>query len=203
MNSTAKDFLPQGLDSTVIAGYEKQVAQILSMHSKSSTAAMELLYLDGGRTIANILMHPLSRGTVSISSADPFAPPEIDPRYLSHPYDSNLLVEALRFNRRLIAAGPVQALGAAETLPGAAVESDGDMLEFIRGVASTEIHYSGTCAMLPRALGGVVDSELKVYGVEGLRVVDASIMPLLPSAHTQATVYAVAEKVRLLLKTGV
>ncbi|KAF6822282.1 choline dehydrogenase [Colletotrichum musicola] len=194
INSTATDFLPQGLDLTVIAGYEKQVSQILSMHSKSSTAAMELLYLDGGRTIANILMHPLSRGTVSIASSDPFAQPEVDPRYLSHPYDSRVLVESLRFNRKLIAAGPVQALGATETLPGAAVESDADVLAFVKSVASTEIHYSGTCAMLPRELGGVVDSELEVYGVEGLRVVDASIMPLLPSAHTQATVYAIAEK---------
>ncbi|KAF6817829.1 choline dehydrogenase [Colletotrichum sojae] len=194
INSTATEFLPQGLHPTVIAGYEKQVTQILAMHSKSSTAAMELLYLDGGRTIANILMHPLSRGTVSIASSDPFAPPEVDPRYLSHPYDGKVLVESLRFNRKLIASGPVQALGATETLPGAAVESDADVLEFVKGVASTEIHYSGTCAMLPRKLGGVVDSKLKVYGVEGLRVVDASIMPLLPSAHTQATVYAIAEK---------
>ncbi|KAJ5018190.1 Dehydrogenase patE [Colletotrichum sp. SAR 10_99] len=173
-NFTEAD-LSNNLISTVVAGYEKQTGLIASMHSKGSTAAMELLYVDGGRSVVNILMHPLSRGTVSITSPDPFAPPAIDPR-------------------KLLATTPIQALGATETLPGTATESDADILSFIKGVTSTEYHYVGTCAMLPKALGGVVDAELKVYGVDGLRVVDASIMPLLPSAHTQATVYAIAEK---------
>ncbi|KAF4833698.1 Dehydrogenase xptC [Colletotrichum tropicale] len=191
-NST--QYLHDSIDSTVVAGYEKQTELIASMHSKGSTAAMELLYVDGGRSVVNILMHPLSRGTVSITSSDPFAPPAIDPRYFSHPYDGQVLVESLRFNRELLATEPIEALGAAETLPGTTTESDADILNFIKGVTSTEYHYVGTCAMLPKALGGVVDAELKVYGVDGLRVVDASIMPLLPSAHTQATVYAIAEK---------
>ncbi|KAF5510600.1 Dehydrogenase patE [Colletotrichum siamense] len=191
-NST--QYLHDSIDSTVVAGYEKQTGLIASMHSKGSTAAMELLYVDGGRSVVNILMHPLSRGTVSITSSDPFAPPAIDPRYFSHPYDGQVLVESLRFNRKLLATASIQALAATETLPGTATESDADILSFIKGVTSTEYHYVGTCAMLPKALGGVVDAELKVYGVDGLRVVDASIMPLLPSAHTQATVYAIAEK---------
>uniref|UniRef100_L2FXF7 Choline dehydrogenase n=1 Tax=Colletotrichum fructicola (strain Nara gc5) TaxID=1213859 RepID=L2FXF7_COLFN len=175
VNST--QCLHDSIDSTVVAGYEKQTGLIASMHSKGSTAAMELLYVDGGRSVVNILMHPLSRGTVSITSSDPFAPPAIDPRYFSHPYDGQVLVESLRFNRKLLATAPIQALGATETLPGTATESDADILSFIKGVTSTEYHYVGTCAMLPKAL-----------------VVDASIMPLLPSAHTQATVYAIAEK---------
>lgn len=165
------------------------------MHQDRSTAGMELLFVDGGRSVVNILMHPLSRGTVSITSSDPMSHPAIDPRYFSHPYDGRALVESLRFNRKLLSSGPIQALGAVETLPGEQTTSDTDILNFIKGVTSTEFHYAGTCAMLPRGLGGVVDPELKVYGIEGLRVVDASIMPLLPSAHTQATVYAIAEKV--------
>ncbi|OBR06394.1 Choline dehydrogenase [Colletotrichum higginsianum IMI 349063] len=187
-------FLPPGTDETVVAGYEKQLEQLHRMHQSRSTAGMELLYVDGGRSVVNILMHPLSRGTVLINSSDPFLPPLIDPRYFSHPYDGQVLVESLRFNRELLATAPIQALGAVETLPGAATQSDEEILTFIKGVTSTEFHYSGTCAMLPRALGGVVGSDLKVYGVDGLRVVDASIMPLVPSAHTQATVYAIAEK---------
>ncbi|KAK2050079.1 hypothetical protein LZ31DRAFT_537896 [Colletotrichum somersetense] len=194
INSTAAQFLPPGTNETVASGYQKQVEQILKMHNDASTADMELLYVDGGRSVVNILMHPLSRGTVTINSSDPFLPPVIDPRYFSHPYDGQLLVESLRFNRRLLATGPIQALGAVETLPGAATQSDEAIMAFTQGVTSTEYHYSGTCAMLPRALGGVVDSELKVHGVDSLRVVDASIMPLVPSAHTQATVYAIAEK---------
>ncbi|TEA10645.1 Dehydrogenase xptC [Colletotrichum sidae] len=194
VNSSAVDFLPADVDSAVAAGYKSQIETILSMHESGRTAAMELLYVDGGRSIVNILMHPISRGTVKINSSDPFAPPTIDPRYFSHPYDGRVLVESLRFNRKLIATEAVQALGATETLPGTGVQTDEDILNFIKGVTSTEFHYAGTCAMLPRSLGGVVDAELKVYGIDGLRVVDASIMPLLPSAHTQATVYAIAEK---------
>ncbi|KAI3537522.1 choline dehydrogenase [Colletotrichum filicis] len=98
---------------------------------------------------------------------------------------------------KLLATQQVQALGATETLPWVIALSDSDILEFVEGVSSTEYHYTGTCAVLPRPLGGVVDSNLNVHGIDGLRVVDASIMPLLPSAHSQATVYAIAEKVNL------
>ncbi|KAK1675582.1 choline dehydrogenase [Colletotrichum godetiae] len=191
----AAQYLPQDTDQTVKDGYLKQVQQLLEMHQNGSTAGMELLYVDGGRSIVNILMHPLSRGTVAINSTDPWAPPVIDPRYLSHPYDGRVLVESIRFNRKLMATEQIQALGATETLPGVGTTSDDDLLQFIKGVSSTEYHYTGTCAMLPRSLGGVVDSNLNVHGVDDLRIVDASIMPLLPSAHTQATVYAIAEKV--------
>ncbi|OHW89629.1 choline dehydrogenase [Colletotrichum incanum] len=194
INSNATQFLPPNTDRTVVAGYEKQLEQLLKMHKESSTAGMELLYVDGGRSVVNILMHPLSRGTVTIKSSSPFLPPVIDPRYFSHPYDGQVLVESLRFNRKLLATGPIQALGATETLPGAAIQDDKGILAFIKGVTSTEYHYSGTCAMLPKALGGVVNSDLKVHGVDNLRIVDASIIPLVPSAHTQATVYAIAEK---------
>ncbi|EXF79252.1 choline dehydrogenase [Colletotrichum fioriniae PJ7] len=197
ISSSTAEYLPEDTDQTVKDGYSRQVKQILQMHQGNSTAGMELLYVDGGRSIVNILMHPLSRGTIAINSTDPFAPPVIDPRYLSHPYDGQVLVESLRFNRKLLATQQVEALGATETLPGVDITSDSDILEFIKGVSSTEYHYAGTCAMLPRPLGGVVDSNLNVHGIDGLRIVDASIMPLLPSAHTQATVYAIAEKVKL------
>ncbi|KAJ0164170.1 Pyranose dehydrogenase 3 [Colletotrichum tanaceti] len=192
---TSARFLPPDTHETVLAGYKKQLELLHEMHRNRSTAGMELLYVDGGRSLVNILMHPLSRGTVLIESIDPFRPPLIDPRYLSHPYDGRVLVESLRFNRELLATAPIRELGAEETLPGAATQSDEEILAFIEGVTSTEFHYSGTCAMMPRHLGGVVGPDLKVYGVDGLRVVDASVMPLVPSAHTQGTVYAIAEKV--------
>lgn len=72
--------------------------------------------------------------------------------------------------------------------------------EFVRGSIGTLNHHAGTTAMMPRELGGVVDAELRVYGVEGLRVVDAGIIPILPAAHIQSTVYAVAEKGADLIK---
>ncbi|KXH62108.1 choline dehydrogenase [Colletotrichum salicis] len=191
----AAQYLPQDTDQTIKDGYMMQVQQLLEMHHSGSTAGMELLYVDGGRSIVNILMHPLSRGTVAINSTDTFAPPVINPRYLSHRYDGQVLVESIRFNRKLLATEQIQALGATETLPGVGTTSDDDLSEFIKGVSPTEYHYAGTCAMLPRSIGGVVDSNLSVHGANGLRIVDASIMPLLPSAHTQAAVYAIAEKV--------
>lgn len=83
-----------------------------------------------------------------------------------------------------------------EILPGANVTSDKGLTEAVRTYSTPTIgHALGTCAMMPRALGGVVDPELRVYGVGGLSVVDASIMPMSPATHTDATVYAVAEKV--------
>jgi choline dehydrogenase-like flavoprotein len=92
----------------------------------------------------------------------------------------------------------LQEIGVQETFPGAAVQTDEQIENFIRSTLATENHHGGTAAMIPRHLGGVVDSGLKVYGVQGLRVIDASIMPTLPAAHLQATVYGIAEKVSFL-----
>jgi choline dehydrogenase-like flavoprotein len=74
------------------------------------------------------------------------------------------------------------------------VSNESQIEAFVRGGVDTENHHAGTASMLPRELGGVVDSKLRVYGVEGLRIVDASVMPMIPAAHLQDTVYAVAEK---------
>lgn len=79
------------------------------------------------------------------------------------------------------------------------MQTDEQIEEFIREGVDTLHHHGGTASMLPRELGGVVDSSLRVYGVRGLRVVDASILPMPPAAHLQATIYGVAEKVRLLM----
>ncbi|EFQ31546.1 GMC oxidoreductase [Colletotrichum graminicola M1.001] len=118
----------------------------------------------------------------------------IDPWYFFHPYDGQVLLKPLRFNRRLLATMPIQALGVTKTLPGAATWRDEEMLTFVKGVTSTGYHYSGTCAMLVKALEGVVDSELKVHGVDILRiVVNASIMPL--SQPTLASGYYTGETV--------
>ena len=73
------------------------------------------------------------------------------------------------------------------------MSSESQIEAFVRGGLDTENHHAGTASMLPQELGGVVDSKLRVYGVEGLRIVDASVMPMIPAAHLQDTVYAVAE----------
>jgi choline dehydrogenase-like flavoprotein len=143
------------------------------------------------------VMNPLSRGTLRLPSSDPWAQPLVDPRYLTHPADVEMLVESVRLIRRLIETDEMKAIGLSELVPGPLVLDIGNAFEvYVRTALLTAWHPAGTAAMLPRALGGVVDPNLKVYGVSNLRVVDASIIPLLPSGHTMATVYAIAEKVR-------
>ncbi|KAF2178759.1 GMC oxidoreductase [Zopfia rhizophila CBS 207.26] len=196
MNATfAIGYLPNGTHHTVIAGYEAQVNHIIEMHRARSTAGQELMYLNGGQLFATILMHPLSRGTVKLASAEPFDYPLVDPRYISHPSDTRLFADAFKYDRKIIATDAMKKMNAKELAPGANVTDDTALGAVAAGGLSTVWHPAGTCAMMPRELGGVVDSQLKVYGVKNLRVVDASVIPLIQAAHMQATVYAIAEKV--------
>lgn len=91
-----------------------------------------------------------------------------------------------------------------EVYPGASVSSEDEsqIENFVRGGVDTENHHAGTAAMLPLELGGVVDSQLRVYGVNGLRIVDASVMPMIPATHLQDTVYAIAEKAAEFILAG-
>lgn len=139
-------------------------------------------------------MHPFSRGRCYISSADPFQAPSIDPRWLSNPIDKQILIEAMLFNRRILATPPMALLQPAQFVP--PIDADeAALIQIINNGLRTVYHPSGTCAMLPLVQGGVLDSHLRVWGTENLRVVDASIFPMIPAAHLQAVVYAVAEKV--------
>lgn len=173
----------------------------LATSIRSTNTAFYSMSLTGSSTVggSNILLHPLSRGSVNINttaSPDASSEPIVDYRALSNDIDLDILVEFVRFTRRYHFETSLAAYGPRETMPGAEVVERDDIAGYIRGsVTPTEFHPSGTCAMLPRELGGVVDEALRVYGVESLRVVDASVIPLLPGANTCQTVYAVAEKV--------
>ena len=191
----ATDYLPPGLDPTVIAGFSAQKNSLVQRFGEDHVAAYEIINNNAGSLTLSV-MHPFSRGTCHITSADPFEPPAIDPRWLSNPVDRQVLVEALRFNRQILATPPMQDLLPAQFVP--PVDADEDALnQVINDGIRTEFHPSGTLAMLPLEQGGVVDSHLRVWGTQNLRVVDAGIFPLIPAAHLQAVVYAVAEKVKL------
>jgi choline dehydrogenase len=132
---------------------------------------------------------------VAIKSTDPFVEPIIDPRYGSNPLDIQVVVEGIKFQRRLLATAAMKDLLPATVLP--PDSADDDALEvYVKATLETNYHPSGTASMLPKAMGGVVDTNLVVYGTANLRVVDGGIFPLLPGSHIGAAVYAVAEKVK-------
>lgn len=155
--------------------------------------------------IAALLSNPISRGSVHIRSADPADAPLIDPAYLSHPVDAEILAEHMLQIEKIAASEPLSSRLLAQPLQRRDPASDmrGDLehaKKYVRTSSISMWHPGGACAMLPLGLGGVVDSSLRVYGVKGLRVVDSSIMPLIATANLQATVYGVAERAAELIK---
>lgn len=138
--------------------------------------------------------HPKSRGEIELRSSDPFAPPVIRPNYLSEPTDLDELVDGARFLRRIASMQPLAGLIRREVLPGAAIESDTEMAADIRARSGSVFHACGTCEMGPDPSRSVVDPRLKVHGIAGLRVVDASIFPLIPSGNINAPSIMVGER---------
>jgi choline dehydrogenase len=143
------------------------------------------------------LMRPRSRGSIKLASGDPLVPAVIDPGYLSEPDDMRLLVEGVALAREIGAAAAFADWRAEEAHPGPAWSAAAQQRAFVRRAANSFHHPVGTCR-----LGAVVDSALRVRGVEGLRVVDASVLPSIPAAMTNAAVTAVAEKASDLLLAG-
>jgi choline dehydrogenase len=149
-----------------------------------------------GYVIAAALMLPSSRGSVRLSGPDAGAPPIVDPNYLGDERDLRTLVAALRVAREIGAASAYDAWRSAEAAPGPAADDDQDdgaLRNFAKAAYQSYFHPVGTCAMGDTDMS-VVDSELRVHGISGLRVADGSVMPSIPSANTAATVYAIAER---------
>ena len=138
-------------------------------------------------------MRPQSRGSVSLRSADPRDAPVIQPRYLSDPVDRRVVVDGLKFARRLCSADALAAYRDAEMVPGADVRTEDEMLDYARRNGSTVYHAAGTCRMGSDERA-VVDASLRLHGIDALRVVDASVMPAITSTNTNATAIMIAEK---------
>jgi len=134
-----------------------------------------------------------SRGSVHIASPDPRVAPAIRYHYLATPHARRVMVDGLKLIRRIAAEPPLSEYVAAEEFPGPRVQTDEDWLAFCREAGDTVFHPTSTCRMGTDARA-VVDTQLRVRGLEGLRVVDASVMPAVPSGNINATVVAVAEK---------
>ena len=139
------------------------------------------------------LLQPKSRGTVTLASNDPTALPLIDPQFLADPDDMRRMVRGFRLTRSILAQPALAQFGAQELASSARAQSDAEIEQFIREYADTIYHPVGSCRMGPGQLD-VVDSQLRVHGLEGLRVVDASIMPRIVSGNTNAPTVMIAEK---------
>jgi choline dehydrogenase len=144
---------------------------------------------------------PESRGWLRIRSPDPAAPPAIQPNYLSTQGDRDTLIAGLRIARGVFRTQAMQQAVGEEFMPGAATESDAEWLDYIARNAGTTYHPTSTCMMGPPERA-VVDTTLRVHGIDGLRVVDASIMPTVVSGNTNATVIMIAEKAAELIRAA-
>ncbi|KAH7317079.1 hypothetical protein B0I35DRAFT_479857 [Stachybotrys elegans] len=149
----------------------------------------------GGRfiTLFSSVMHPMSRGSVHINPASPAGKPVIDLKYFTNEYDVRAVIEGAKYARKVANTEPMRSLWEEETEPGPAVQTDAQFRDFAVSTVNSFYHPIGTCAMLPKKDGGVVDKNLVVYGTTNLRVVDASIIPIQMAGHIQTAVYGIAE----------
>ena len=146
-------------------------------------------------------MRPLSRGYVVARSPDPHDQPAINPRYLAEDADRRAMVGGLEFVRQLFAAPALAKYVVREKMPGPDVQSDDELLDYARQNGGTVYHASCSCMMGDHAMA-VVDSELRVHGIDGLRVIDASVMPAVTSTNTNAPTIMIAEKGAAMIKAA-
>jgi choline dehydrogenase len=148
-----------------------------------------------GFTVHACFLRPRSRGRITLRDADPLSPPRIEANYLSDPdgFDLRVMVECAKLSRELLAQPAFDRWRGAPILPARDGLSDAELAEFVRAKAETIYHPVGTCRMGTDE-HAVVDPQLRVRGVDGLRVVDASVMPTLPGGNTNAPVIAIAER---------
>jgi choline dehydrogenase-like flavoprotein len=150
---------------------------------------------NAGVTLNTAYLRPRSRGTVRLADADPASAPLIDPNYWSDPHDRHMSLRGLRLARQLLAQPALRRHVHAEVLPGTHLDSDEQLFDYACAHAKTDHHPVGTCRMgAEHDPASVVTPQLRLIGMEGLRVADASVMPFLPSCNTNAPTIMVAEK---------
>lgn len=164
---------------------------------EAGVAAMK----DGGVTLNSAYLRPRSRGTVRLACADPLAPPLIDPNYWADPHDREMAVRGLKLAREIMRQDALKPFVKSERLPGPEVRTDEDYFNYACTHAKTDHHPAGTCRMGADDRA-VVDPELRVRGIGGLRIVDNSIMPTLISANTNATAIMIAEKAADMIRSA-
>ncbi|ACL58660.1 GMC family oxidoreductase [Methylobacterium nodulans] len=180
-------------------GLEGPDIQYFFMHASYANAAERKLDLEPGMTVGVTQLRPQSRGTIHAASADPFAAPVIRPNFLATEEDRRAMVEGMKIARHIVEQAPMDPYRARELNPGPDCRTDADWLDFARRDGQTIYHICGTCRMGRDALA-VTDPALRVRGLRGLRVADASVMPDIVSGNTQAAVFMIAEKAADLIR---
>ncbi|KAH8096772.1 GMC oxidoreductase [Cristinia sonorae] len=169
------------------------LAQLLMFNGPFPIPGVNFDFTKRHLTLLCAYTHPLHRGTVHINSTDPFAHPSIQQNYFSNPADLDILVRTVQWMKKVYETEPLKSLVQKRIVP-TGEESEEELREWAKKMLATVHHPVGTCAMLPKELGGVVDNRLKVYGTSNLRVIDTSVIPLQISSNIQTLAYAVAEK---------
>ncbi|KAL1799433.1 hypothetical protein ACET3X_003470 [Alternaria dauci] len=186
-DGSAASHLPQGSHSTLVDGYKRQLHVLADLLANSEAPSVEVPFATG-TAMRPIILHPLSRGTVRLSMTDHLAQPILDYRAGSSPIDFSIHIAHLRWLRKILDTPTMRKYGAVAVSPDPAIQSDEDLKSYVKeSMVLSHMHPCCTAAMLPKSLGGVVGPDLKVHGAAGLRIVDISILPFLPSAHTSAT----------------
>jgi choline dehydrogenase len=173
--------------------------QLLFTPASYDATKFGTLEREGGMTVAICPVRPDSRGTIMARSADPFEKAAISPNYMSDPADGRVLLAGMRFTREIFKAPAIAQHSVVETLPGPDVVSDDAMLDYCRRFGTTIYHPVGTCRM-GDGPAAVVDQRLRVHGIGGLRVIDASVMPTLTTGNTNAPTIMIAEKGAAMIK---
>jgi choline dehydrogenase-like flavoprotein len=189
-------------DRNLQRGYLKQREIIANLHASPDAAVGEIPMVPFGLA-TSVLQRPLSRGTITLDPRNKYGNPVVQWNTFQNPIDRQIIVEMVRWQRQHWARKELAMYDPVEVSPGVQYQTDDEIINALieqNGMAASFAHMSGSCSMMPESLGGCVSSELTVYGTKQLSIVDASIIPLIPATHLQATMYAVAEKAADLIK---
>lgn len=181
----------------LLAGVAAQRKVLASLYSNTKAGIAEYGIPAAGNGLLVALQKPLSRGTITINPTNPQGIPLIRYNAMTNPLDKSMLAACVRYIRQVWARPEIAKFSPVETSPGVQYQTDADIVERVielGALGPSLSHPSGSCPMMPEALGGCVSDELLFYGVEKLSIVDASIIPLVPSQHIQSTMYAIGEK---------